>query len=135
MADKSRRLIFVDIKYYMLIGMDVPLFDRVEKRLLLCEISENRVQICFCDWQRWNLGVAEVKDIALVFLMEEAHFVDVHDVFSVASYQTGALETVFYRLEAAAHHVFREVSLTVCIPDFYVVVIRLDVKKVIRADR
>jgi hypothetical protein len=104
-----------------MVGM--TLLDRVEERLLLCEVAEHCVQICLCDRKRWNLGIAEVQNITLVLFVQQADFVDVHDILSVASYQTCTLETVFHCLETAAHHVFGEISFAVCVPDFYVVIV------------
>ena len=78
------------------------LFNRVHQRLLLREVGEDGVDVGLCDRQVRDGLVAEVKDIAFVFLAEHTYLGEVYNVFSVASDEAAALETFFYGLETAA---------------------------------
>ena len=79
--------------------------------------------------------VGQIKDISLAFLAQGFHFVDVHDVLPVASDKGTPFETLLYSLQTASEHILFKLSLTVCIPDLYVIVVRFDVEQVFQAQR
>ena len=119
----------------MLFSVGTTLLYRIHQRLLLGEVAEDDICVGLGHRKRWNALVAEVKYVAFVLFTEHAHFGEVDDVFSVATDKVAAFETVFDCLEAASEHVVLELTLTVCVPDLYVVIIGLDVIEVFRADR
>lgn len=50
------------------------LLDRIHQRLLLCEVAEDGVCVGL-GYREWGDAlVAEVEDVAVVFLAEHAHF-------------------------------------------------------------
>lgn len=111
------------------------LFYRVHQRLLFGEVAEDAVYISLCDRKRWDSFVAEIKDVSFILFTEHADLREVDDIFTVTSDQAYALEAVLYSLKTTTEHVVLQCSLTVCVPDFYVVVVRLDVVEIFRTYR
>ena len=107
-------------------------FDRVEERLDFIEVAQDRICVCLCYRERWDGFVFQIEEVAFAFLAEGCDLVDVDDVFSVASHQSASLESLFDGLQTATQHLLLQLSLAVCVPDLYVVVVRLYVVKAVR---
>ena len=65
--------------------------------------------------------------ITVLFLAEHFDFVHIDDILPVATDKTAALETLFHGLQPATQHVFLQVLVAVFVPDYYVIVVRLNV--------
>ncbi len=83
--------------------------------------------------RRYGL-IVKVEDIAFAFFVKQPHLFDVHDIFPVASYQVASLEALFDGLEAAPEHVLLKLTLAVRVPYLYIVVVRLYIIEVLRAE-
>ena len=96
---------------------------RIEQRLYFREVAQDGVRIGLGHRERRYGLVCQIKEISLAFLPEGVDLVDVHDVLSVASDKSAALETFLDGLQTASEHILLEFTLAVGIPYLDIVVV------------
>ncbi len=98
---------------------------RIHQRLAVRKVLQDDIRIGLCNRERWYGLVFKVEDIAVAFLAQSRHTIDIDYIFPVASDQSAVLETLLDCLQTATEHILLKFPLTVCVPDFYLVVIGL----------
>ena len=105
--------------------------NRLHKRAGVSEVGQDGIVVAFCYRDFRNGLVYKLEDVAAAFLAEIADLIHIHDILSVAAKDFTAFEAVFNCLQAAAELILLELALAVCVPDFDVVIVGLDIIQIV----